>query len=221
MTATTRDTLFGGRLVLHQPARKTGYRVNVDALLLAEFAYAARTRPVRRAIDLGSGVGAVGLSLLHLDAALQVTFVEIDARLAALCTRNVDENGWAHRGEIVHGDVESYAGSADLVVCNPPYVAPGRGRAPAPALAQAKRGPLGVFLDAARRVAGRRARACFVYPAVEATSLFTALRARGLEPKRVRFVHGKPGDAARVVMVECAAGRPGGLVVEPPLVEKS
>lgn len=206
-------------MVLHQPERKTGYRVNVDALLLASFAQAARARRVPRAIDLGSGVGAVGLSLLHLDAAEQVTFVEIDARLAELCARNVEENGWTHRGEVVHGDVAAYDGSADLVVCNPPYVSPGRGRTPAPALAQAKRGSLGVFLDAARRLAGRRARACFVYPAIESTTLFSELRERGLEPKRVRFVHAKAKDPARVVMVECAAGRPGGLVVEPPLVE--
>ncbi len=220
MTSTTRDTLFGGDLVLHQPAKKTGYRVNVDALLLAGFAHASRPRRVRRAVDLGSGVGAVGLSLLHLDAVEQVTFVEIDARLATLCARNVDENGWNHRGEVVNGDVAGYSGSADLVVCNPPYVPPGRGRAPAPALAQAKRGALGVFLDAARRVAGRRSRACFVYPAIEATTLLGELRGRGLEPKRIRFVHAKAEDPARIVLVECVAGRPGGLVVEAPLVEK-
>lgn len=206
-------------MVLHQPAKKTGYRVNVDALLLAAFAKGARKNRVRRAIDLGSGVGAVGLSLLHLDAVEQVTFVEIDARLAELCGRNVEENGWTHRGEVVQSDVAAYAGTADLVVCNPPYVAPGRGRTPSPALAQAKRGSLGVFLDAARRTVGRRARACFVYPAIEATTLFAELRARGLEPKRAQFVHAKAKDPARVVMVECAAGRPGGLVVEPPLVE--
>lgn len=220
MTSTTRDTIFGGHVVLHQPAKKTGYRVNIDALLLAAFAQGWRRSRARRAIDLGAGVGAVGLSLLHLDAAERVTFVEIDARLADLCARNVDENGWTHRGEVVHADVASYASSAELIVCNPPYVPPGRGRAPAPALAQAKRGALGVFLDAARRLTGRRARACFVYPAIEATTLFSELRGRGLEPKRMQFVHAKPEVSARVVMVECAAGRPGGLVVEPPLVEK-
>lgn len=217
---TTKDTLFGGRLVLHQPAKKAGYRVNGDALVLAEFAAGGPRRRVRRAVDLGSGVGAVGLSLLHLEAAEEVTFVEVDGALAALCAQNVEENGWTHRAEVVHEDVTRYAGAADLVVCNPPYVAPGRGRAPSPAVARARRGPLTVFLDAARRVAGRRARVCFVYPAIEATTLVSELRTRGLEPKRLRCVHGKARDPARVVLVECAAGRPGGLVVEPPLVEK-
>jgi tRNA1Val (adenine37-N6)-methyltransferase len=84
---------------------------------------------------------------------------------------------------------------------------------------RARSGELGAFLDAARRAAGRRARICFVYPAIEATTLFVELRRRGLEPKRVRFVHAKAKANARVVLVECASGKPGGLVVEPPLFE--
>lgn len=206
------------RVVLHQPAKKTGYRVNVDAFLLADFA--GRPKRVRHAIDLGSGVGAVGLSLLHAERAERVTLVDVDDALVALAARNVEDNGWPHRTDVVHGDVAKLRGvSGDLVVCNPPYVEPGRGRTPAASVARAKSGSLGVFLDAARRAMGRRARACFVYPAIEATTLFLELRRRGLEPKRVRFVHAKAIDPARVVLVECAAGKPGGLVVEPPLVD--
>ena len=67
---------------------------------------------------------------------------------------------------------------------------------------------------------GRRARACFVYPAIEATTLFLELRKRGLEPKRVRFVHAKPNQPARIVLVDSCAAKAGGLVIEPPLVEK-
>ena len=217
--ATTRDAIFGGRVALRQPARARGYRVNVDAVLLA--AFAKRGRRARAAWDLGAGVGAVGLGLLHLGAAEHVTFVEIDPALGALAQGNLEANGWSDRGRVVVADVAraGAAGSADLVVCNPPYVAPGRGRAPSPARARARAGPLDAFLDAARRLAGRRARVCFVYPANESTTLLESLRRRGLEPKRLRAVHGRPSDQARVVLVECAAGRPGGLAIEPPLVE--
>jgi len=207
------------KLVRHQPARKAGYRVNVDAVHLAEFA--SPNRRVRRAVDLGAGVGAVGLFLLDRDRVEHVTFVEIDATLATFAARNVEDNGWAHRASVVQGDVASFTEQVDLVVCNPPYVAPGRGRSPAPSLARAKRGPLTVFLDAARRCAGRRARVCFVYPAIESTTLMTELRKRGLEPKRLRFVHARASQPARVVLVEACAAKPGGLVVEPPLIEIS
>lgn len=221
----TEDTLFGGAVALVQPARGGAYRVNVDAILLASFA-ARPGRPVRCAFDLGAGVGAVGLSLLHLGAAERVTMVEVDGALAKLAQANACANGWESRIDVVHadvGDTDSLPmGAADLVVCNPPYVTPGRGRAPAPARARARSGPLDVFLDAARRLAGRRARVCFVYPAIEATTLLTELRKRGLEPKRLRAVHGAPRrnvDRARVVLVEAVAGKPGGLVIEPPYFE--
>lgn len=218
--------------MLAQPPRGRGYRVNADALLLAAFAAGAlagadartrRHRPARAAYDLGAGVGGVGLSLLHLGAAEHVTMIEVDPALAKLAASNAASNGWRERIEVLRADVaelaELPAGAADLVVCNPPYVEPGRGRPASPSRARARSGPLSVFLDAARRLAGRRARVCFVYPAIELTTLLASLRARGLEPKRLRPVHGQCRDKARVILVECCAGRPGGLCVEPPLVE--
>lgn len=204
--------------VLHQPPKKAGYRVNADAFLLADFAGAPRR--ARHAIDLGSGVGAVGLSLLHADRAERITLVELDDALVPLAARNIEDNGWVHRAEIVHADVAKLRTTADLVVCNPPYVEPGRGRPPSPAVARARQGSLATFLDCARRVMGRRARACFIYPAIECTTLFVSLRDRGLEPKRIRFVQARASTPARVVLVECCAAKPGGLVVEPAIVEK-
>lgn len=205
------------RFTLHQPEKKTGYRVNADAFLLADFAGAPKR--VRHAVDLGAGVGAVGLSLLHADRAERVSLVEIDETLVPLAARNIEDNGWVHRAEIIHADVARLHANADLVVCNPPYVEPGRGRAPAPSVARARQGALATFLDCARRILGRRARACFVYPAIEATTLLASLRERGLEPKRLQFVHARLAAPARVLLVECAAGKPGGLVVCPPVIE--
>jgi tRNA1Val (adenine37-N6)-methyltransferase len=226
----SQDWLFAGTLSLRQPARNTGYRVNVDAILLAAFAARAlpgggepARGPVRHAVDLGSGVGAVGLTLLHLAAATRVTMVELDSTLARLATSNAEANGWSDRIDVIHADVKHAAktlrAEADLVVCNPPYVPPGRGRAPAERVRSAKYGDLPAFIEAARTIAGRRARACFVYPAIEATTLLTTLRASGLEPKRLRTVHGRMNDKARVVLVESVAGKPGGLTIEPPFIE--
>src|SRR5882724_862514 len=73
----TEDALFCGRLTLMQPARGAGYRTNVDAILLGAFA-AAEHRRVKTAVDLGAGVGAVGLTLLYFDVAEKVVFIEKD-----------------------------------------------------------------------------------------------------------------------------------------------
>jgi len=231
-TNVTHDRLFAGTLSVCQPARRSGYRVNVDALLLAAFAARtlacgeprpSRSAPARHAVDLGSGVGAVGLTLLHLAAATRVTLVELDETLARLANENLEVNGWAEQGHVVHADVTAAArelrAEADLVVCNPPYVPPGRGRVPAERVRSAKYGDVDTFVECARKIAGRRARVCFVYPAIEATTLLTTLRASGLEPKRLRAVHGRAADKARIVLIEAVAGKPGGLSIEPPFVE--
>jgi tRNA1Val (adenine37-N6)-methyltransferase len=209
-------------LLLNQPPRGAGYRVNADAFLLARFARPSRA--LECVCDLGAGVGAVALALLHVGAVRRALLVEIDRHAAAFAAQNVARNGFASRAEIVVGDVSAVAlarrGEASLVVCNPPYVAPGRGRAPSvEARARARMGSLATFAHAARLVAGRRAKVCFVYPAQETVTLLTTLRTLGLEPKRLVYVHPKAGTSARVVLVEAKAGKPGGLLVEPPIFD--
>jgi tRNA1Val (adenine37-N6)-methyltransferase len=225
----TKDALFRGRLTVWQPAHGTGYRTNVDAILLASFAAASKART---AVDLGAGVGAVGLTLLSFDAAERVTFVEKDATVADLCRRNLKANRLEERGDVRVVDLEEpleatapdVLHAAQLVVANPPYVTPGRDgrrsvdRAAAGRIA-GRRGSLAPFVRAAAAALGRRGRACFVYPAHALLELTALARQAGLEPKRARFVHGKADRPARVVLVELARAKPGGLVVLPALVE--
>ena len=226
MTSTARaslpDTLFGGALKLHQPARGEGYRVNVDAVVLAWVA--AEPGRSARTIDLGAGVGAVGLSLLYRDATSHVVLVEKDRALSELSASNLAANGWGARGLVRCadvGDADAFEpASAGLVVCNPPYVPPGRGRAPLVAKG-ARMGELAVFAQAARRALGRRGRACFIYPAGELATLLETLRAAGLEPKRLCFVHPFVDEPARVALVSAMPAKRGGLVLQPPLVERS
>ncbi len=85
----TRDKLFGGTLSLLQPS--TGYRVNVDALLLA--AFAANGRVARRVVDLGAGTGVIGLSLVHVGSARELVLVERERGLVGLARRNVAHLG--------------------------------------------------------------------------------------------------------------------------------
>lgn len=211
-------------LVLKQPPRANGYRVNADAFLLARFA--RPSHQLECVCDLGAGVGAVALAVLVDGGARRALLVEIDRVAATFATENAAQNGFASQVEVVVGDVSAVAlarrGEASLVVCNPPYVMPGRGRSPTiEARARARMGSLEKFAGAARVVAGRRAKVCFVYPAAETVTLLTTLRALGLEPKRLAYVHAKMGAQARVVLVEATAGKPGGLRVEPPIFDAS
>jgi tRNA1Val (adenine37-N6)-methyltransferase len=224
VTGVTHDALLRGRLLLKQP--REGYRTNVDALLLAHFAKAKKQADF--ALDLGSGVGAVGLALMHLDAVAQVTFADMDAAALAFAAENAAHNGFASRASVLEVDVRSrwptaHAHRFDLVVCNPPYAIAGATRPPKiPSVARARVGDddtLEGFARATRQALGAASRACFVYPTRELDRLFRSLRRAGLEPKRMRLVHGTPRAEARVALVECKPARAGGLIVEAPLVE--
>jgi tRNA1Val (adenine37-N6)-methyltransferase len=212
----TSDKVFGGRVVVHQPARGHGYRVNADALLLADFAGASSGV----VYDLGAGVGAVALVLLVRGLASRAVLVDSDEAACGLARKNLVAN--AVEAAVVLGDVldglRAHAGRAAVVVCNPPYFDPA-GR-PSRSAARARAGDVERFIQATRHVLGRRGRGCFVYPAAALAKLLATFRAHGLEPKRLRFVHPRAGAPARVVLVEVRATKPGGLVTLPPLVER-
>lgn len=218
MTERGGTRLLDGRLVLRQPPRSDGYRVNVDAIHLARFA-AARIRGTL--VDLGAGTGAVGLAAALLAPRLprRVVLVEANAAAAALAEANALANGIT--AEIVRSDVAGAAATlkacADVVICNPPYFEPGRAR-PRAVAPEARVGSLEHFVGVARTMLGPRGRFIFVYPAPELVRALSILEKRGLVAKRVQLVHGKASRPARIVLVESCAGKPGGLVVEPALV---
>lgn len=117
----TEDRLLGGRIRLLQPRR--GYRVAVDAVLLAAAVEAA---PAARVLDLGAGVGAVGLCLATRVAGCSVLGVELQAVLAGLAERSAEMNGLGERVRtIVHDlaqDLPPGLAPFDVVATNPPYL---------------------------------------------------------------------------------------------------
>jgi tRNA1Val (adenine37-N6)-methyltransferase len=215
----TEDALFDGAVELLQPAR--GYRVSIDSLLLA--AFVARRR-VRRLVDLGAGVGAVALAIDHLAGVSRAVLIEREPELAELARRNVARAGIEADvlvADLAAGLPRGLAGSADVVVSNPPFFDAERARASRdPAAARARFGPLAPFLRAAgKALASSRARAAFCYPARSLEQLLAGADAAGLVAKRLRFVHPRIDEPARLALVELRRARPGGLVVEAPLVE--
>jgi tRNA1(Val) A37 N6-methylase TrmN6 len=120
----TVDRWLGGRLALVQPKR--GHRVGTDAALLA----AAAGTPGGRIVDVGAGVGAVGLALARQSPGAFADLVEIDPSLARLAEMNAARNGLEARARVFRLDVleprqRREAGlndeAADCVVTNPPF----------------------------------------------------------------------------------------------------
>lgn len=121
-SSTTLDSVLGGRVTLHQPA--LGYRVAIDPILLAA---ACAAEPGERVVDLGCGVGTAALCLARRVADVQCAGVDLQPDLAALATRNAQENGLTDRVSFVAGDILDrslpiYARPVDHVIVNPPYL---------------------------------------------------------------------------------------------------
>jgi tRNA1(Val) A37 N6-methylase TrmN6 len=117
----TEDALLGGRVRLLQPAR--GYRVAIDAVLLAA---AIDAKPGQRVLDLGAGVGAVGLCLAARVAECDVVGVELQPELARLAERNAELNNVSARVRTIIHDLAHPLpdlGLFDHVASNPPYLA--------------------------------------------------------------------------------------------------
>jgi tRNA1(Val) A37 N6-methylase TrmN6 len=122
--ALTEDGWLGGRLRLLQPKR--GHRVGTDAALIVAAAGDSRQG---RIVDVGAGVGAVGLALAQRNPLASVDLVELDPELAALAKGNAERNGLQARTRVLRLDVlnareRREAGlpeSASCVVTNPPF----------------------------------------------------------------------------------------------------
>jgi tRNA1(Val) A37 N6-methylase TrmN6 len=220
--ATTDDTLYDGAVRLRQPA--TGYRVNVDALLLA--AFAAVGRRAELAVDLGAGVGSVALGLHHLGAAARFALVEREASLLGLADENARTAGMHSESfacDLSGGLPEALRQAADLVVSNPPFFDPDNSRQSAhPEKMRARFGALEPFVAAASAaLQGTRGRAVFVYPARELSHFLACAESAQLVPKSLRLVHADTSSPARVALLELRRAKPGGLVILPPLFEWS
>lgn len=118
----TEDALLGGRVRLLQPRR--GYRVAVDAVLLAA---AVAAKAGERVLDLGAGVGSVGLCLAIRVPGCDVVGIELQSSLAAIAERNAALNGLGERVRTIVHDLATPlpagTGLFDHVATNPPYLA--------------------------------------------------------------------------------------------------
>lgn len=200
------------------------FHPGTDTFLLSSL---PRLRPGLRVCDLGCGTGLLSLLLLQRQARLRVTGIELQPEAAALAARAAAENGLDAQFTVLPGDLRRVrtllpAGGQDLVVCNPPYYPPGRGRtASAPSLRTA-RAEVACTLEDVCAAAAYLLRwggsFCLVQKPERLCDVLCALRAHALEPKRLREVCQHAGDAPSLILVEGRRGGRPGMQVEPPLV---
>ncbi|MCP4680091.1 MAG: methyltransferase [Deltaproteobacteria bacterium] len=221
----TRDTVYGGRLVLVQP--KNGYRFSIDSLLLTRFACEGARMSL--GADLGAGCGVVGLGLLAAGQTSRVVAIEVQHSLAELATQNAALNGLDLSYSVLESDLRHsplQSGVFDLVVMNPPFWPARSGRLPENEERRiACHEMLGGIRDwietAGRLLNPRRGRLVIVFPARRLDALLIALNTSRLSGTRLRLVHPHIDNPAELVLIEARPGNTGRLTCEPPMVLKN
>lgn len=204
--------------------RPDAFRFGTDSVLLADFAAPRRNE---KAVDLGSGTGAIALLMAAHQPGLHVDAVEIQHEIADMARRSVLMNKMEEFIAVHEMDMREAwrtigAGLRSLVVCNPPY---GRSGAALESIADAKRiarheGDLTPY-DIARSssmLLKNGGRFCVIYPAPRAFEMMLAMQENHLAPKRIRTVHGVEGRAPKFVLMDAVKGGGSGLHWLEPLV---
>ena len=219
----TLDAFLGGKIMVLQPS--SGYRAGLDAVVLA--ATVAATEPLR-VLDLGAGVGTVGLCIAARLPKTEVVLLEREPALAALAQQNIARNGMAERVSVITADLNLPADSLGLapegfdhILANPPYQIEGNGNASPDGLkARSHAMPAG-RLECWVRVMARLTKpggtAAMIHRADALGEILMAFKGR-FGGVIVLPLHPRPDEAAVRVIVRGIKGSRAPLAVMPGLV---
>ena len=147
--------------------------------------------------------------------------------MADRAERNVRLNGYENRIAVACLDISSATGhfiaeSFDSAICNPPYRVARSGRLSPSLEKQIARHELKAGLEDFVQVAAfllrNKGRFACIHLGDRTVDLLTAMRAAGLEPKRLRVVHPFGAAKASMILVEAVKGGRSGLNVLAPLI---
>ena len=201
----TLDTLAGAWRIFQL---RTGHRFSADDLLTAWAAVRAKPAALRL-LDLGAGLGSVGLlALWKLPTAGHLTMLEVQAVSHALACRTVAYNGLTGRVTLHHQDLRAWSGGTfDLVTGSPPYLSVAQGVRPQHAHKAAARfelhGDVFDYCQAAARSLAAHGVFCFCHAAADPRPEPAIARA-GLTLVRRQQVYFRASLPPRMALFTCA-----------------
>lgn len=195
--------------------------LGTDSILLSDFA-----SPVSgRVCDLGCGAGYVMILAALRSAGQDFSLTGVEIRPAAIAHARENLRRAGLQAELIEGDLRDEAllppSGFDIVLSNPPYIPVSAGLAPEDGDAAIARMEYCCTLSDLCACAGRILRPggwiYLVYPPHRMADLFCALRAQGLEPKKLRFFARDPGSSPILSLVAARRGGRPQLDILPPL----
>ena len=209
---------------LHIIQKPAAFRFGMDAVLLAHF---ATPRPNQWIADMGTGTGILPLLMSQAEMTAHFHAFEWQPDMADMARRSIALNGLTDRITVHAADLRNAAAiigheCMDGVVCNPPYGKLGgalTSQTVTQSLARHEQDcTLADIVAACAAVLRNHGRLWMVFPAPRALELMDVLRARRLEPKRLRMVCAKASKAPYLLLVEAMKNARPMLAWMPPLV---
>lgn len=226
--ASTEDLFLGEALTVRQP--RNGYRAGTDAVLLAAL-LSPETAGNGPVLDVGAGVGVVGLCVAARCPNAKVLLVEREPELAVLARHNIERNGLAMRVSVVEADIARSSDalfrsgiaseSFPIVLANPPYHQEGRSTAaPSPLKAashQMAESALETWARFMTRMAMPGGRVAMIHKAEALPQILSVFEGRfggiGVLP-----IYPRAGAAAIRVIVTGIKGSRAPITIKPPLI---
>ncbi len=199
------------------------HKFGTDAFLLADF---AKARHKDLCADLGTGCGIIPMILYKKYFPKKIYAVELQSDAAAQCRETVSASGAEETIFPIEGDLRQLgdaipAGSLDLITCNPPYKIANTGLLNDDPGRQIARHELTCTIEDVCKTAARLlkfgGRLCICQRPERLADVICAMRAAGIEPKRLRFAAKNPETLPWLFLLEGKRGAKPFLQVEPPL----
>lgn len=202
--------------------KESSFRFGMDAVILAGFAKAG---PGDTVVDLGTGTGIIAILMSAKTKADKIIGIEIQPDIADMARRSVEGNGLASRVSIEVMDIKEAAsrlpaGRIDVVVANPPYTKCGGGLVnPSESRAISRHEilcTLGDVVKAASMLLRNHGEFYMVHRPDRLCDIMVEMRKNRLEPKELRLVCPRVGEAPSLVLVRGKRnGNPGMKLLAP------
>lgn len=207
--------------------RSKAHSFGTDAFLLTGF---SRYRTKDRVCDLGTGCGIIPLLMQRHLPPREIYAVDIQPQAIAQLNAALERCDPKPSVLPVLSDLRTLwsgapIGTLDLVTCNPPYFAENAGILSDTASDRIARHEtecsISDVCEAASKLLKYHGRFCLCCRPERLTDVLTAMRAAGLEPKRLRMVCKSPDHAPWLFLAEGIKGGKPFLRFEPALFMRS
>lgn len=204
------------------------YTFGTDALLLARF---AQPLVKGRVCDLGTGCGILPFMWCSSGTDAQIDGVEWQSEAIKLAQRTIASRGLTnvalHTGDWRRVGPTLPANAYALITCNPPYFPADGGKPSESEAARLSRQEyssalLSDIAGIAARLLRHGGSFCLCHRPERLVDMLLALRAAGLEPKRLQWVQQQADTAPWLFLIDAKkGGRPGLSLLPPHLMEVS